>query len=252
MADRRQEILDAALELADDKGLDAVSMRALAERTGVTPMALYPHVGSKGALLDGMLGRVISQLVSDEGPALGLGLDWRERLRVFLRGARQLAHRHPWAATLAFSRPSATAESAGGVDLFYTTLLDAGIPPAEVPRMERLVTTLALGYGASEVGGRFGPGDVDVRVRRGQLSGAELPGHIAVARWLEGPFDWDAEFEADIDDLLRLVEAVVAGRSAHGEQERADDDHRGSGEPGDGSGGGGPGGQDLPRGRSEA
>jgi AcrR family transcriptional regulator len=177
-------------------------------------MALYPHVGSKAALLDGMLGRVVSQLVSDEGAALGLGLDWRERLRVLLRGARHLAHRHPWAAALAFSRPSATAESAGGVDLFYTALLDAGVPPAEVPRLERLVTTLALGYGASEVGGRFGPADSDVRVLRGQLGGAQLPGHTAVARWLEAPIDWDAEFEADIDDLLRLVEA----RSVPGEQ----------------------------------
>ena len=70
MADRKQAILDAALELADDKGLEAVSMRALAERTGVTPMALYPHVGSKAALLDGMLGRVVGQMVADEGPVL--------------------------------------------------------------------------------------------------------------------------------------------------------------------------------------
>jgi AcrR family transcriptional regulator len=251
MADRRQEILDAALELADDKGLDAVSMRALAERTGVTPMALYPHVGSKGALLDAMFGRAIRQLAADAGPLLDPGLGWRERLRLLLRGARELAHRHPWATTIAFSRPSATVDSASAVDLFYTTLLDAGVPPAEVPRLERLLSTFAFGYGASEVGGRFGPRDPDVRARRRQLR-AQLPGHTAVARWLEGPVDWDAQFEADVDDLLRLVEAVAAGRSAHGEQERADDDHRGSGEPGHAAGGGGPGGQDLPRGRPEA
>ena len=73
----------------------------------------------------------------------------------------------------------------GGVDLFYTTLLDAGVPPAEVPRMERLVTTLAFGYGASEVGGRFAREESYVRVRRGQLGDAPLPGHKAVIRWLE-------------------------------------------------------------------
>ena len=185
MADRKQAILDAALELADDKGIEAVSMRALAERTGVTPMALYPHVGSKAALLDGMLGRVVGQLVADEGPALYSVLDWRKRLRMLLHGARQLAHRHPWASALVFSRPSATLESASGVDLFYTTLLDAGVPPAEVPRLERLVTTLAFGYGASEVGGRFTREESDVRIRRGQLGDAPLPGHKAVIRWLE-------------------------------------------------------------------
>jgi AcrR family transcriptional regulator len=218
MADRRQEILDAALELADDKGLEAVSMRALAERTGVTPMALYPHVGSKAALLDGMLGRVISQMVADAGPLPGAGVDWRERLRTLLRGARQLAHRHPWMAALAFSRPSNTADSAGGVDLFYSTLLDAGVLPADVPRMERLLTTLALGYGASEVGGRFARTESDVRARRGQLDDAPLPGHKALIRWLETPVDWDSEFEADVDDLVRLVEAAAARGSVPDEQ----------------------------------
>ena len=212
MTDRRQEILDAALKLADDRGLDAVSMRALAERAGVTPMALYPHVGSKTALLDGMLGRAVGQMVTDEGPAWDSAADWRERLRVLMRGARQLAHRHPWVAALVFSRPSATADSASGVDLFYTTLLDAGVPPAAVPRLERLVTTLALGYGASEVGGRFGNEDGYVRSRRGELGDAPLPGHKAVIRWLTAPADWDAEFEADIDDVVGLVEAT-AGRA---------------------------------------
>jgi len=218
MADRKQEILDAALKLADDKGLEAVSMRALAERTGVTPMALYPHVGSKAALLDGMLGRAVGQMVEDGGAALHTGLDWRERLRLLLHGARQLAHRHPWVAALVFSRPSATFESASGVDLFYTTLLDAGVPPASVPRVERLVTTLALGYGASEVGGRFSREEGYVRARRGQLGDAPLPGHKALISWLNAPANWDAEFEADVDDLVRLVEATAARGSVPGEQ----------------------------------
>jgi len=212
VADRRQEILDAALDLADDKGLDAVSMRALAERAGVTPMALYPHVGSKAALLDGMLGRAVGQMVADEGPAWHSAADWRERLRVLMRGARQLAHRHPWVAALVFSRPSATADSAGGVDLFYTALLEAGVPPADVPRLERLVTTLAVGYGASEVGGRFASEEGYARAIRGRLGDAPLPGHKALIPWLETPADWDAEFEADIDDVVRLVEAT-AGRA---------------------------------------
>ena len=218
MADRRQEILDAALQLADDKGLEAVSMRALAERTGVTPMALYPHVGSKAALLDGMLGRVISQMVADAGPLPGADVDWRERLRMLLRGARQLSHRHPWMAALAFSRPSATVDSAVGVDLFYSTLLDAGVPPADVPRMERLLTTLALGYGASEVGGRFAREESFIRARRGQLGDAPLPGHKALVRWLEAEADWEAEVQADVDDLVRLVEAAAARGSVPDEQ----------------------------------
>lgn len=70
-----------------------------------------------------------------------------------------------------------------------------------------------LGYAASEVGGRFGPGDVDSREVRARLRDEPLPGHRRLIRWLEQPVDWDAEFEADLDDLLHLIEARRAGTS---------------------------------------
>jgi hypothetical protein len=76
--------------------------------------------------------------------------------------------------------------------------------------MERLVGTFVLGWIASESGGRFGPGEVDPRGRRGRLPEGALPGHEAVAAWLDLPVDWDAEFEADVADLERLVESVAA------------------------------------------
>jgi AcrR family transcriptional regulator len=213
MADRRQEILDAALALADERGLAAVSMRAVAERTGVTPMALYPQVGSKAELLDGMLERLLTELVpADADLAVGAdGQDWRVRLRALAHAFRKLAHGHPWAATLLLRRPSVTPDAARVVDLVYTNLLEAGVPASEVPRVERLVSTYMIGWVASEVGGRFGP--ADPRLRRGLVGavrGKALPGHAALARWLEPPVDWDAEFEADLDDLMRLIEAAAA------------------------------------------
>ena len=63
MPEKRAEILDIAVSLADERGLAAVSMRAIAERAGVTPMALYPYIGSKTALLDAMLGHLLRQLL---------------------------------------------------------------------------------------------------------------------------------------------------------------------------------------------
>jgi AcrR family transcriptional regulator len=204
MESRRQEILDAALALADEKGLAAVSMRAVAERTGVTPMALYPYVGSKAALLDGMVGRLLVDLTPDDA-----GPDWRQRLRALARAARGLAHRHPWAATLLFARPAVTAEAVIAVDAIYTALLDAGVPDEQVPRVERMISTLILGYAASEVGGRFGPGELDPRGRRGQLPEGALPAHARLAKWLDRPVDWNAEFEADIGEVLGLVEDIA-------------------------------------------
>ena len=55
MATRKDQILAAALALADEAGLEAVTMRAVAARVGITPMALYRHVADKESLLDGVL-----------------------------------------------------------------------------------------------------------------------------------------------------------------------------------------------------
>jgi AcrR family transcriptional regulator len=200
MADRRQEILDAALALADEGGLDAVSMRAVAQRVGVTAMALYPHFGSKDALLDGLVGRVLADLGLPDpaGP-------WRLRLSGLAHAMRELAHRHPAVTPLLFSRPAVTPDAVRVVDAIYQALLDAGVPPGQVARLERMLSTFVLGYAVSEVGGRFAAGTLGTRERRAQLPATELPAHQELAAWLDAPGSWEAEFEADLDDLTRLI-----------------------------------------------
>ncbi len=205
MAGRKDEILDAAIRLADDRGLDAVSMRAVAELVGVTPMALYPHVGSKAALLDGMMGRMLGELL----PVTSAGATWQERLSDLARAGRNLTRRHPWLATLMFSQPSVDPDAVRITDAVYQALADAGVPEADVPRLERLMGTFVMGYGASEALGRFGSSVP--RATRGRLPDGDLPGHSRLAPWLSQPADWDAEFEADLDDLQRLID-LKAGR----------------------------------------
>ncbi len=200
MGDRRQEILEAALTIANERGLEAVTMRAVAERVGVTSMALYPHVGDKDGLLDGMLGQLLGKL-----PLPDRAQDWRTRLAELARAVRALSKQHPGATSLVFARPSVTPDAVRVVDEIYQTLLDAGVPDREVPRIERLVSTTILGYAVSEVNGRFGTGTLNPRARRGQLPKGELPGHQALAEWLDREVDWDAEFEADLADLSRLI-----------------------------------------------
>ena len=202
MPDRKQEIVTAALAIADEKGLAGVTMRAVAQRVGVTPMALYSHVAGKEGLLDLMLGQLLGEIPL---PASGA---WEARLTAIAVAARNMAKRHPGAAALAFSRPSVTPDAVRVVDAVYLALLDAGVPPPDVPRVERMVSTLVLGYAASEVNGRFSPGTLRARERRSQLPEGQLPGHELVFDWLEKT-DWDAEFEADLRDLKQLIQALA-------------------------------------------
>lgn len=155
-----------------------------------------------------MLGRLLGNLF-DSAPEMAAGAAWQTRLRAFADTARRLAAGHAWAVTLLFSRPAVTPDAVATVDLLYGALLDAGVPPDRVPRLERLVSTYVLGWIASESGGRFGPGELDPRGRRGQLPTGALPGHGAVAEWLDPPVDWDAEYAADLDDLERLIASVA-------------------------------------------
>ncbi|MFJ9537593.1 TetR/AcrR family transcriptional regulator [Streptomyces sp. NPDC101225] len=211
MSGRREEILDAALDIADEHGLEAVSMRALADRVGVTPMALYRHVKDKGALLDGMLGRLLAALLPSEPPG-EQKQNWEERLTALAHASRAVTQRHPWAAQLLFSRPAITPDAVRAVDIIFLALLEAGVPEPEVPRLERMISTFLIGFAASEASGRFAPGSLDPRGRRGQLPDGELPGHGTLAPWLDLPVDLTAEFEADLADIGRLIRAA-AGRT---------------------------------------
>jgi AcrR family transcriptional regulator len=209
MADHRPAILDAALEIADEGGLAAVSMRAVAERVGLTPMALYPHVGGKEGLLDGLLERLLSEV-----PLPGPELDWASRLRTLAHGLRAAAARHPAVFGLLVSRPSVAAGSLLVIEAVFQALLAAGVPAAEVPRVERLVSTFVIGYATSEVSGRFSAGTVDVRTRVGQLPPDELPAHRDLVATLAAGIDADAEFAADLADLLAMVESVAVRATA--------------------------------------
>src|SRR6266852_3939774 len=86
----RARILATALQLVDLDGLDALSMRRLADELKVDPMSLYNHVGSKDALLDGLAEALWNEV---QLPAGEIG--WQEALRTLATLLRDLAHTHP-------------------------------------------------------------------------------------------------------------------------------------------------------------
>jgi AcrR family transcriptional regulator len=97
----RVRVLREAVSLADDSGIEALSMRRLGQRLGVEAMSLYNHVANKDDLLNGM-----ADLVSAEFAVPLPGEDWRHALRRSATSAHDVLLRHPWAGPLLESRSS--------------------------------------------------------------------------------------------------------------------------------------------------
>lgn len=96
------QVVDAALLLADEQGLTAVTMRAVAERVGVSAMSVYTYVPGKPELLDLMVDARYDRMTRTPWA----GQPWRERLTVVADANRELLTAHPWLTEVAaLSRP---------------------------------------------------------------------------------------------------------------------------------------------------
>jgi AcrR family transcriptional regulator len=116
-------IVTAAIQVADADGLDALSMRRVAEALDVGTMSLYRYVPGKTELLDLMLDRV-----SAPDPSVAsLGDDWRTAVETLGRGMWQLYLRHPWLPFVDQSRPLLGPNSLDGFEFALHGLDDSGL-----------------------------------------------------------------------------------------------------------------------------
>ena len=95
------EVVEAAIALADSDGVQALSMRKVAQAVGVSPMSLYTYVPSKAELLDLMFDRVLGDAADPDNTVT----TWREKLAFMARERWGLSERHPWLLDLAMHRP---------------------------------------------------------------------------------------------------------------------------------------------------
>ena len=126
----RERILAAAVELADEAGIEALSMRRLGQRLGVDPMSLYYHVGDKDDLLDGLAESVVAEIApataeaeTDTGRTEA---DWQPTLRRTILAARSTMLRHPWAAGVIESRATPGAATMRHMEVVLATLRRGG------------------------------------------------------------------------------------------------------------------------------
>lgn len=117
----RERILRAAVALADETGIESLSMRNLAQNLSVVPMALYKHLANKDELLDGMIDVIVDEIDPPVPDA-----DWKQSVRLRILSARQVLRRHPWAPLAIESRTMATPAVLAYLDSVVGTLRAGG------------------------------------------------------------------------------------------------------------------------------
>ncbi len=131
------EVVQAAIALADAEGLAALSIRRVAETLGLSPMSLYTYVPSKAELVDLMLDRVAGE-ADDLGPAVG----WRPKLEQLARQGWARAQRHPWIIQVGVHRPPLGPRVLARVEATLQAIDGLGLDELEMD----LLTTLIGDY----------------------------------------------------------------------------------------------------------
>jgi AcrR family transcriptional regulator len=141
----RERVLRAAVELADEEGIDALTMRRLGRRLGVEAMSLYNHVADKDDLLDGMAELIAAELEVPTGLP-----DWKSSIRNSACAAHAVMLRHPWASRVVESRTRSGPARLRLVDATVGVLAGAGFPMSTVIQSITALDSHTYGYTLQE------------------------------------------------------------------------------------------------------
>jgi AcrR family transcriptional regulator len=196
----RERILRAAIRMADEGGLESVSMRRLGQALRVEAMSLYKHVANKDDILDGMADLVTSDFEVPAGE-----VDWRTAIRRSAISAHGILLRHPWASSLIESRVKAGPARLRYLDAVIGILVAAGFSMSMVLRAIMALDSHTYGFVLQELAWPF---DVEhapeaaAAFARG-LPVGEYPNVLAMAEMVTtAPRDVPVDFEFGLDLLL--------------------------------------------------
>jgi len=142
-------IVDAALALADDLGLEALTMRRLGTALGVEAMSLYRHVASKDALLDALTDAIVRTWTEPES-ADSPTVDWRNGIAVIMHRAYAELLARPWAIELLAARPQVGPARLRYAEAITSRLLAAGFTPALAHHGLHIVDGTIMGFSAQQ------------------------------------------------------------------------------------------------------
>lgn len=220
-----RRIVGAAISIADEEGLEALSMRRVADRLGVGAMSLYTYVPGKAELIDVMLDTVLGEMGGSNEAAGG----WREGLEEVARENWALLRRHPWILQVAAtSRPPLGPNVISKYDRELRVLEGIGLTDVEMDSVLTLILEYVQGaardaVGASQAERRTGMTDyewwsanaplLDEVFDAERYPTASRVGTAAAAAY-GGAYDPEHAFEFGLQRVLDGIGAFVQTRSA--------------------------------------
>ena len=207
----RDRVLRGAVALADEGGIETLSMRKLGQALGVEAMSLYNHVASKGDLLDGMVDVVFSEIGLPAGDT-----GWRPAMRQRAISARAVLARHRWAIGLMESRTSPGPATLRHHDAVLGCLRAAGFSIELTAHAYSLLDSYIYGFALQEATLPFDTAREAAQVARdifGQLPAGQYPHltELTVQHVLQPGYRYGDEFETGLDLILDSLERA-AGR----------------------------------------
>ena len=203
-----QQVAETALDLLDREGIDAFSMRRLADELGVGTMTLYGYFRSKRELLDA----VVDVAMPGLDPELGLG-PWRERLAALVRTARRGLVRHPALVQIRVREPVLRPDALRFSEAGLRILMAAGFDPGDAARAFRLLFTYTLGYAA------FSPSDAEednraaARAAIAALPPEQYPALTSSREEAAAAMGGEEAFEYGLERILDGLDASLGSRS---------------------------------------
>jgi AcrR family transcriptional regulator len=198
----REHVAKAALELLDRDGLEALSMRRLAEHLGVGTMTLYGYFANKDDLLDA----VIDAAVADREQVTLEG-SWQDQLRRLMQASRRGLERHPSLVKVRAERPVLRPEALRFAESGLTILRGAGFGRSDAARGFRLLFTYVFGYVSFSPDEHADAARKASREATAALPPDEYPAITESAEELSDAMAGEATFEFGLDLIIAGLEA---------------------------------------------
>ncbi len=205
----RARVLEAAIDLADEIGIEALTIRKLADTLGVGAMTIYHHVPSKEEIIDGMVELVYAEMEKPPADA-----DWKRAMRQRCISARRVLKQHPWAAPLMNTRTAPGPANLSHHDCVIGCLRNGGLSIPMTAHAYAILDSFVYGFAFDEATLPAGGGEGFAEVAE-QIA-AHFPTHdfpnlaeLTFEHVLKPGYDYGVSFEFGLDLILDGLERAA-------------------------------------------